>query len=54
MYYIKDEASEAIEGIYDNLEDAIEDAKNMNGKKLVIDEHDNVLYDTKPGISYKF
>lgn len=54
MYYIQDEASEEILGNYNDLEDAINDAKNIGiGKHFVVDDIDNILFDTNPGVSYK-
>jgi hypothetical protein len=54
-YYIEEEASGATVGIYtDDLQGAIEDAKQLGGKHLVKDYDDNVLFDTMPNVSYKF
>lgn len=53
MYYVIDEASEEIYFNETSLEEAIADANVKQGKCLVIDENDNILYDTQPGISYK-
>lgn len=54
MYRIIEEASEAQIAIEDNLNDAIEKAESMQGKYLVLDENDNIVYDSMPGISFKF
>ena len=54
MYRIIEEASEAVIGYYDNEEEAVEAANSIpSGKYLVVDEEDNILYDTEPGVSYK-
>ena len=53
MYHIMEEASEAIYAHTDDLQEAIEDAKSRRGKYLVIDDEDNVVFDTQPNISYK-
>ena len=53
MYHIMEEASEAIWEHTDDLQEAIEDAKAKQGKHLVIDDNDNILFDTQPNISYK-
>ncbi len=52
-YTIVEEASEAIVEFVEDLDEAIEDAKSRQGKYLVIDDDDNVLFDTQPGVSYK-
>lgn len=49
-----EEASEAIYAYINDLQEAIKDAKSRQGKYLVIDDNDNILYDSQPGISYKF
>ena len=54
MYHIMEEASGAIVENCDNLNEIIEDAKQLGGKHLVIDDDDNVLFDTMPNVSYKF
>lgn len=54
MYYVVEEASEAIYVNTSDLQEAIEEAKSRQGKYLVIDDENNVLYDTQPGVSYKF
>jgi hypothetical protein len=48
-----EEASEAIVEHCDDLSEIIEDAKQLAGKYLVIDDDDNVLFDTMPNVSYK-
>lgn len=53
MYHIMEEASEAIYAHTSDLNEAIEDAKALGGKHLVMDEDDNILFDTMPGISFK-
>ena len=53
MYHIMEEASEAIVEFVDDLDEAIDDAKALGGKHLVLDEDDNILFDTMPGISFK-
>ena len=53
MYHVMEEASEAIYAHISDLNEAIEDAKSRQGKYLVIDDDDNVLFDTQPGVSYK-
>ena len=52
-YTIVEEASEAIVEFVEDLDEAIEDAKALGGKHLVIDEDDNILFDTMPGVSFK-
>lgn len=53
MYHVMEEASEVVCAYTDDLQEAIEDAKSRQGKYLVIDDDDNVLFDTQPNISYK-
>ena len=53
MYYVIEEASEAIYSNTDSLQEAIEDANSRRGKFLVVDDEDIVLYDTQPNVSYK-
>ena len=53
MYHVMEEASEAIYTYTDDLQEAIDDAKSRQGKYLVIDDDDNVLFDSQPGVSYK-
>ena len=52
-YHVMEEASEAIYAYTDDLNEAIEDAKSRTGKYLVIDDEDNILFDTQPNVSYK-
>ena len=54
MYHIMEEASGAIVEHCDNLSEIIEDAKHLGGKHQVIDDNDNVLFDTMPNVNYKF
>lgn len=54
MYHIMEEATGAIVENCSDLNEIIEDAKQLGGKYLVIDDDDNVLYDTMPDISFKF
>ena len=53
MYYIIEEASEACVENCSSLDEAIEDAKQMHGEYLVIDDNNKILFDTMPGISFK-
>ena len=52
-YYLIEEASEAIEDIYDNVDEAIQEAKLRKGKYFVVDNDDKIYFDSQPGISYK-
>ena len=52
-YTIVEEASEAIVEYTEDLDEAINDAKALRGKHLVVDEDDNILFDTMPGVSFK-
>lgn len=52
-YHIMEEASGAIVEHCSDLAEIIEDAKRLGGKHLVIDDNDNVLFDTMPNVSYK-
>ena len=54
-YFIIEEASGALEGTTDNLQEAIEDAKGRGGKHLVVqdDEESTVVFDSMPGITFK-
>lgn len=52
-YTIVEEASKAIVEFVEDLDEAIEDAKALGGKHLVMDEDDNILFDTQPNVSYK-
>lgn len=54
MYHIMEEASGAIVEHCDCLHEIIEDAKQLGGKHLVIDDNDVVMYDTMPGVSFRF
>jgi len=54
MYHIMEEASGAIVEHCDDLSEIIKDAKQLGGKHQVIDDDDNVLFDTMPNVSYKF
>ena len=53
MYHIIEEASEACVENCSNLDEIIEDAKQMRGKYLVVDDDGNILFDTMPGVSFK-
>lgn len=54
-YFIIEEASGALEGTTDNLQETIEDAKGRGGKHLVVqdDEESTVVFDSMPGITFK-
>ena len=52
LYYLIEEASEAIEAIYDNVDEAIQEANLRKGKYFVVDD-DKIYFDNKPGVSYK-
>ena len=54
-YHIVEEASGAILETTESLGEALLDIDNYpsSGKYLVVDEDSNVLYDTKPGVTYK-
>lgn len=54
FYYLMEEASEGVEATYDNLEEAVQEAKLRQGKYLVIDDNNKIYFDSQPGISYKF
>ena len=54
MYSIIEEASDALVCSTDDLQDAIQEAKSRRGKYLVLDEDDNILFDSEPGVTYKF
>lgn len=54
MYLIIEEASGALVCITDDLQDAIQEAKSRRGKYLVLDEAENILFDSEPGVTYKF
>ena len=53
MYYVIEEASEALEMASEDLQEAINFTKNKAGKYLVKNDSDYIVYDSKPGISYK-
>lgn len=56
-YCIEDEADGSTRGYYNDLYEAIMEARKMGrngGKYLVVDREGNVIYDTNPGVSYKF
>ena len=48
-----EEASGAIVENCSDLDEIIEDAKQLGGKHLVIDDDDNVLFDTMPNVTFK-
>ena len=54
-YMVMEEASEAIEMTTSDLAQAIDYAESKAGKYLVLraDEEQSIVWDTKPGISYK-
>lgn len=52
-YYLIEEASEAIEGIYDNVDEAIQEVKLRKGKYFVVDNDDKIYFDSEPDVSYK-
>lgn len=53
MYLVIEEASEAVCCITDNFDEAKQEAKSRQGKYIVIDEDDVILFDSNPEISYK-
>lgn len=53
LYYLIEEASEAIEAIYDNVDEAIQEAKLRKGKYLVVDDDDKIYFDNQQCVSYK-
>ena len=53
MYRIVEEASEAVVCYTSDYLDAVSDAKSRRGKCIVMDNEDNILFDTQPNISYK-
>jgi hypothetical protein len=53
MYHIVEEASGAIVENCVDLDEIIEDAKQLGGKHQVIDDDDNVLFDTMPNVTFK-
>lgn len=55
-YRVIEEASEAQVFSTDNFIEAVNEIERVlpqTGKYLVLDSEDQVLYDSKPGISYK-
>lgn len=53
MYRVVEEASEAVVCYTSDYQDAIEEVKSKKGKYLVLDDSDNIMFDSQPGISYK-
>ena len=53
MYRLIDEASEETICYSEYLQELIDDADRIGGKQLVLDDNDNVVYDSNPNISYK-
>ena len=53
MYRVVEEASEAVVCYTSDYQDAIEEVKSKKGKYLVLDENNNIMFDSQPGISYK-
>lgn len=53
MYRLIDEASEETRAYSEDLQELIDDADSIGGKQLVLDDNDNVVYDSNPNISYK-
>lgn len=53
MYRVIEEASEAAYMYSEDLSECINYASEQLGKYLVLDEDDNVLYDSQPNVSYK-
>lgn len=53
MYYVIEEASEAVIMASEDLQEAINFTKNKAGKYLVKNDTDYILYDSNPEISYK-
>ena len=54
MYFVRDEASEAVLTITDELSEAIDFTANKRGKYIVEDDFGNIVYDSCPEVSYKF
>lgn len=54
-YLVIEEASEALELVTEDLEEAIDYAESKQGKYLVCrnDEEHSVVWDTKPDVTYK-
>ena len=53
MYRLIDEASEETRAYSEDLQELIDDANSIGGKQLILDDNDNVVYDSNPNISYK-
>ncbi len=53
MYYVIEEASESLELISSDLQDCINYSISRKGKYLVLNEEDNILFDSQPNITYK-
>lgn len=53
MYRLIDEASEEIRVYSEDLQELIDDADSIGGKQLILDDNNNVVYDSNPNISYK-
>ena len=53
MYRLIDEASEETRAYSEDLQELIDNADSIGGKQLVLDDNDNVVYDSNPNISYK-
>lgn len=53
MYYVIEEASEAMLMASEDLQEAIDFTKGKAGKYLVKNDTDYILYDSNPEISYK-
>lgn len=53
LYFVIEEATEALVANHTNLYEAKMDAESRGGKYYVIDNSNNILYESKPGISYK-
>ena len=54
MYHVVEEASGAVYANLSILQDAIADAKSREGKYLVVNDKDQILFDSQPDVSYKF
>lgn len=53
MYRLIDEASEETRVYSEDLQELIDDTNSIGGKQLILDDNDNVIYDSNPNISYK-
>lgn len=53
MYRLIDEASEETRAYSEDLQELIDDADAIGGKQLVLDDDDNVVYDSNPNVSFK-